>query len=141
MRFLVISIIIILVIVMMVWWWYGVYIASNDFATTDANFQPLINDFNTYPYVLWFSDSRLVLDKNLAKNPYRYRIFTSDGKLFYDNRCDEPSENLTRSFEYILAASIGMGEILRDGILNLGIKVTFGSVERVVHISTPNYIA
>lgn len=139
--YIVILLLVILVILIAAWWWYGVYVAKNVSTTTTVNFQPLLNDFNSYPYALWFSDSEYVLNEALGKNPLRYRILLSNGEIFYDNRPNQPSPKLYPTIEYVLAASLGMGEILRDNYLNLAVKVTFGSVERIVHISTPNYVS
>jgi hypothetical protein len=136
----VIWILVILIIVSAVWWWYGVYLGSNRFTAAQVSFQPLLNNFNSYPYILWFSDNRRYLESQLGCNPYRYRILTSDGHIFFDNRPGQPSPPLYTTFEYIQAVSMGQGEILRDGILNLAVKVSYGSVERVVHISAPNYV-
>lgn len=139
--YIVIFLLVFLIILIALWWWYGVYVARNTTTTTTVSFQPLLNDFNSYPYELWFSDSEYVLNQSLCKNPFRYRILLSNGQIFYDNRPNEPSPKLYPTIEYILAASLGMGEILRDNYLNLAVKVTFGSVERIVHISTPNYVS
>lgn len=139
--YVVILLIVIFVVLIALWWWYGVYSAKHATTTETVNFQPLLTDFNSYPYELWFSDNKCVLNNALAKNPYRYRILLSNGEIFYDNRPDRPSPKLYPTIEYVLAASRGMGEILRDNYLNLAVKVTIGSVERIVHISTPNYVS
>lgn len=139
--YIIILLLVVLVILIAAWWWYGVYTARHTSTTETVSFQPLLNDFNSYPYELWFSDSKYILDEALGKNPFRYRILLSNGEIFYDNRPNKPSPKLYPTIEYVLAASLGMGEILRDNYLNLAIKVTFGSIQRIVHISTPNYVS
>jgi hypothetical protein len=139
--YIIILLLVILVILIAAWWWYGVYTARHTTTTETVNFQPLLNDFNSYPYELWFIDNKYILDEALLKNPFRYRILLSNGEIFYDNRPNKPSPKLYPTIEYVLAASLGMGEILRDNYLNLAVRVTFGSIQRIVHISTPNYVS
>lgn len=136
-RWAVVVIILVIVVLVAVWWFRGIAIQQPTTPTpAGADFQPLIDDFESYPTSTWFG-TEAELQHALSCSKYRYRIMLSDGSIFYDNRPKLPSEELFSTVEYVQAAAIGQGAVVRDFSRNLAERVSTKSIVRIVHVSAP----
>src|SRR5690606_21045567 len=113
-----IMIVIIVIVIIFLWWYYGVYSARYPAPSKpDADVSRLIGEFESYPKWLWFRNNPCKFDQWLKCRPYRFVVFESNGEVVYDSRQlkhQEPAEQLTRSVEYIRAASLTQGVVVRD---------------------------
>lgn len=133
-------IIVVIVAFVTIWWFYGVLTKRPASTPISANFEPLINDFNSYPTRLWFS-SNDELQFVLGNNPYRYRVMDSNGMILYDNKPTLPQPELFSTVEYVQGSALGQGAVIRDLYRNVAMRAVLASAVRIVHISAPVILA
>lgn len=159
--------ILVIVILVAIWWFWGIAKLQPTTPTPDdpgVDFTPLYDDFASYPEETWFETPENI-QATLCGTPYHYRVYLSSGELYFDGRGGEgrgdekfPPSSFSSSFpspslssfssppsppagyvEYIQAAALGDGALVRDGMRNVAIKVTGAGLwgVRIVHISAP----
>ena len=136
------AIVVVIVIVVAIWWYWGqiLHQPTNNDTLFTADFQPLIDDFESYSADLWFLGTR-ELDWQLKCSKFRYRILTSDGKQVYDNKSNLPHEDLSRSLEYIQAGTNGSSKLVFELTRYYAVRVGIaGPVYRVVVVSAPGLV-
>jgi hypothetical protein len=152
---LAIILVIIVIVIIVCWWILGVYnVRYPGPSRPDADFERLIDEFESYPKELWYRDDKRTFDQWLSCRPYRFIVYESDGEVVYDscdntswkyhkyyrksNACDN-AEQLTRSVEYIRAAALTQGVALRKlkngKLANVAELVKDGDYYRIVIIS------
>jgi len=136
------AIVVVIIIVVAVWWYWGQILHqpkdNNDLFTAD--FQPLIDDFESHSETLWFLTPR-ELDWELKCSKFRYRILESNGRQVYDNHPRLPSEDLSRSLEYIQAGVNGTSRLVFDLTRYYAVRVGIsGPIYRVVVVSAPGLV-
>lgn len=114
----------------------------------DANFQKLIDAFDSKPSELWFRNKECIFEKELKGSCFRYVILESDGRVVYDSQPNAKSVrdyfhlrayDIPRTVEYQRASVTLQGVALRGQVANLCNAVKEGSRYRMVHISSYLY--
>lgn len=148
--YLAIIIVIVVIILILAFWILGVYNAQFPGPSVpDSDFSRLIGEYRSYPKELWFRDNPCVFNKWLLCRPYRFIIYDSNSDIIYDSADHkewkyrppvvENAEKLKNSVEYIRAASLTQGVVLRDTCpgqtANVAELAKDGDYYRIVHIS------
>lgn len=137
------KIVVALVIIIVIGWWVlsGYTFVQPSPARPDANFDRLINKFNSYPTELWFRNNSCVFDKKLKCSDFRFVVLESDGSVVYDSQprpCGRDylrAKDIPRTVEYQRASVTLLGVVLRGRTANLCEGVKIGSRYRLVHVS------
>lgn len=129
----------ILVILIIIGWWvfgvYGVRLPSPE--TPSADFSIMLENFKVIPQTLWFRNNPCAFE--ILPERYHYIIYNSSGRVVYDSKPDEPDQDVTNTFEYLQAVSVGKGAVVRGNIQNLAVRIKNGDMYRVVHVSERLY--
>lgn len=142
-------IVIMVIVIIVAWWILGVYNAQYPGPSVpDSDFSRLIGEYQSYPKELWFGET-CQLDQWLLCRPYRFIIYESNGDIIYDSAEQrkwkwrfpilEDAEGLKNSVEYIRAAALTQGVVLRNTCpgqtANVAELAKDGDFYRIVHIS------
>jgi hypothetical protein len=144
----------VVILMVAIWWFWGIAKQQPTPASSNtqvgADFQPLVDSFNSYPEATWFGTPE-ELECTLYSSPYRYRILLSSGRLYYDSRDGDckgcgyspggkNEAPLSSSVEYAQASAVGDSALVRDGQKMVAIRVVSPedtSNVRIIHISAP----
>lgn len=161
---LILAIIIFVIIVIISWWLLGVYnVRYPGPDRPDGDFTLIIDEYQSLPKELWFRNKKCIYNEYLGCLTSRYIVFESNGDVIYDSvmnpswegwvkhreichdnrrhkrklteRCYESAESIVRSVEYIRAASLTQGIVVRGNLNNLCEMVKQGDRYRLVHVS------